>query len=183
LFEVNTGNGMAQGRGVGGCNRVGATIFPGDKEASPSSRNKIAALPGSSAFRSGRERCSPPIRCLGFTDKARWARPCKPKGNHMSTIGVFTKQDDGFNGTLRTLAFNVKVKIVPIPGDSDKGPHYRVLAGALEIGAAWKRQSKADKPYLSVKLDDPSFPVPVNARLIEAEDGSANLYWTRPSAE
>ena len=101
----------------------------------------------------------------------------------MSTIGVFTKQEDGFNGTLRTLAFNVKVKIVPIPGDPDKGPHYRVLAGALEIGAAWKRQSKADKPYLSVKLDDPSFPAPVNARLIESEDGSANLYWTRPSAE
>ena len=75
----------------------------------------------------------------------------------MSTIGNFTKQEDGFNGTLRTLAFNVKVKIVPITKDNDKGPDYRVLAGAMEIGAAWKRQSKANKQYLSVKLDDPSF--------------------------
>ena len=75
----------------------------------------------------------------------------------MSTIGTFSKQEDGFNGTLHTLAFNVKVKIVPITKNKDKGPDYRVLAGAMEIGAAWKRQSKANKPYLSVKLDDPSF--------------------------
>ena len=53
----------------------------------------------------------------------------------------------------------------------------------MEIGAAWKRQSKANKPYLSVKLDDPSFPAPVNARLIDAEDGGASLYWTRRSDE
>jgi len=73
----------------------------------------------------------------------------------MSTIGTFSKQEDGFNGTLHTLAFNVKVKIVPITKNKDQGPDYRVLAGAMEIGAAWKRQSKANKPYLSVKLDDP----------------------------
>ena len=40
----------------------------------------------------------------------------------MSTIGTFTKQEDGFNGTLHTLAFNVKVKIVPITKDKDQGP-------------------------------------------------------------
>ena len=101
----------------------------------------------------------------------------------MTTIGNFTKQEDSFNGTLRTLAFNVKVKIVPITKDNDKGPDYRVLAGAMEIGAAWKRQSKANKQYLSVKLDDPSLPAPVNARLIDAEDGSVNLYWTRRSED
>ena len=97
----------------------------------------------------------------------------------MTSIGTFTKQDDGFNGTLRTLAFSVEVKIVPIVKDKDNGPDYRVLAGATEIGAAWKRQSAANKPYLSVKLDDPSFSAPVNARLIDAEDGTANLYWSR----
>ena len=101
----------------------------------------------------------------------------------MSIIGTFTKQEDGFNGTLKTLAFNVKVKIVPITEDNGKGPDYRVLAGAMEIGAAWKRLSKANRDYLSVKLDDPSFPAPVNARLIDTEDGSANLYWTRRGGE
>ena len=101
----------------------------------------------------------------------------------MSTIGTFTKQEDGFNGTLKTLSINVKLKIVPIAKDNDNGPDYRVLAGAMEIGAAWKRQSKAKREYLSVKLDDPSFPAPVNARLIDTEEGSASLYWTRRGDE
>ena len=30
----------------------------------------------------------------------------------MSNIGTFTKQDDGFVGTLRTLTINVKAKFV-----------------------------------------------------------------------
>jgi uncharacterized protein (DUF736 family) len=55
----------------------------------------------------------------------------------MSTIGTFTKQEDGFNGTLKTLSLNVKLKIVPITKDNNNGPDYRVLAGAMEIGAAW----------------------------------------------
>ena len=51
----------------------------------------------------------------------------------MTTIGTFTRHDQGFNGTLQTLTFNVKVKIVPIPKDNDKAPDYRVFAGAMEI--------------------------------------------------
>ena len=97
----------------------------------------------------------------------------------MATIGSFTKQDDSFNGTLRTLAFSVKVKIVPIDKAGANGPDYRVLAGAAEIGAAWKRQSKAEKHYLSVRFDDPSFAAPVDARLVDAGDGTATLYWNR----
>jgi len=61
-----------------------------------------------------------------------------------------------------------------------------VLCGALhntEIGAAWKRQSKANRDYLSVRIDDPTFPTPVNARLIDGEDGEATLYWTRRGDE
>lgn len=101
----------------------------------------------------------------------------------MSTIGTFIKQEDGFNGTLRTLSLNVKCKIVPINKDNGKGPDYRILAGTTEIGAAWKRQSKANREYLSVRIDDPLFPAPVDARLIDAEDGSVSLYWTRRSDE
>ena len=99
----------------------------------------------------------------------------------MTSIGTFTRQDDGFNGTLRTLAFSVNVRIVPIPKSKENGPDYRVLAGPTEIGAAWKRQSAANKHYLSVKLDDPSFSAPINARLVDAEDGGATLYWSRRS--
>jgi uncharacterized protein (DUF736 family) len=33
----------------------------------------------------------------------------------MSSIGTFTKIGDGYNGTLETLTFNIKVKIVVVP--------------------------------------------------------------------
>lgn len=101
----------------------------------------------------------------------------------MAMIGTFTKHDDGFIGSLRTLTFNVKVRIVPATKENDKGPDYRVLADAMEIGAAWKRQTPTKKAWLSVKLDDPSFAAPVNARLIDAEDGTVNLFWTRRTDE
>jgi hypothetical protein len=39
-----------------------------------------------------------------------------------------------------------------------------VLAGNIEIGAAWKRTSKENTVYHSVKLDDPSFPAPIFAQ-------------------
>ena len=93
----------------------------------------------------------------------------------MSTIGTFTKLDDGYTGTLQTLAFNVKVKILPAEKDQESAPDYRVLAGSMEIGAAWKRQSAGNKPYLSVKLDDPSFASPVNGIVVYAEAGGAIL--------
>ena len=97
----------------------------------------------------------------------------------MSSIGTFTKNGDGYNGTIQTLSFNVKVKIVAVPKDGDSAPDYRVTAGAMEIGAGWKRQTASNKTYISVKLDDPTFAAPVNARLVDADNGTALLYWSR----
>ena len=97
----------------------------------------------------------------------------------MANIGIFTAQDDGFTGTLRTLILNVKVKIVPIPKESENAPDYRIVAGTVEVGAAWKKISKANRPYLSVVLDDPSFPATLYTRLIEGEEGAHNLMWSR----
>jgi uncharacterized protein (DUF736 family) len=39
--------------------------------------------------------------------------------------------------------------------------------------------SEAGRPYVSVSLDDPSFPATVYARLIEGEDGTHDLIWSR----
>lgn len=97
----------------------------------------------------------------------------------MATIGTFTVQNDGYTGTIRTLTLNVKVKLVPITNESANAPDYRVVAGSFDIGAAWKKISKADRPYLSVTLDDPSFPAAIYAGLIEGEDGVHNLVWSR----
>ena len=53
-----------------------------------------------------------------------------------------------------------------------------------EIGAAWPKRSAEQRDYLSVKLDDPSFPAPIYASLVEAEDGSGhNLIWSRRNGD
>ncbi|MDB5986767.1 MAG: hypothetical protein JWR16_1820 [Nevskia sp.] len=97
----------------------------------------------------------------------------------MTTIGSFTAQNDGFTGTVRTLTQNVKVRIAPADKSSENAPDYRVYAGNYEIGAAWKKVSQANRTYLSVTLDDPSFPATLYARLVEGEDGTHNLIWSR----
>ncbi|CUJ52939.1 DUF736 domain-containing protein [Achromobacter xylosoxidans] len=101
----------------------------------------------------------------------------------MANIGTFTAQDNGYNGTVRTLTINAKVKIVPADkGDNGKSPDFRILAGNVEIGAAWKKiANNTDRPYLSVTLDDPSFPATIYARLIENEAGDFDLIWSRPT--
>jgi uncharacterized protein (DUF736 family) len=101
----------------------------------------------------------------------------------MTTIGTFTAQGQGYTGTVHTLTVNVKAKIVPAEKESGNAPDFRVFAGSHEIGAAWKKTSKANRPYLSVTFDDPSFPAPVYARLIEGEGGNHNLIWSRPNRD
>jgi uncharacterized protein (DUF736 family) len=99
----------------------------------------------------------------------------------MSHIGTFNAQGNGFTGTVRTLTLNVKVKFVPNNKESENAPDYRIQAGGnYDIGAAWKKLTKAEqRPYLSVSLDDPSFPGTIHARLVEGEEGVHNLIWTR----
>ena len=99
----------------------------------------------------------------------------------MATIGSFTAIPDGYSGTIRTLTVNVKAKIVANDQKKTEGaPDFRVYAGRAELGAAWKAQTNGDEPrdYLSVQLDDPSFPEPIRAALFE-DDGAAFLVWNR----
>jgi uncharacterized protein (DUF736 family) len=50
----------------------------------------------------------------------------------------------------------------------------------VEFGAAWKKTSGEGREYLSVKLDDPSFPAPIYATLIESDEpGTYSLIWSR----
>jgi len=103
----------------------------------------------------------------------------------MATIGTFTKSDNGgFIGTVKTLALNVKAKIVPTEKDNDKAPDFRIFAGTTEFGAAWRKTSNAGREYVSVKLDDPSFAAPIYASLVAVE-GSEEfaLIWSRRQAD
>ena len=98
----------------------------------------------------------------------------------MATIGTFIKQADGsYAGAIKTLTLNVKAaQLRENEKSDDKAPDYRIFAGQTEFGAAWKRTSRENRDYLSCKLDDPSFPVPIYASLVEAEEGYS-LIWSR----
>ncbi|WP_242096904.1 DUF736 domain-containing protein [Sphingomonas sp. CROZ-RG-20F-R02-07] len=97
----------------------------------------------------------------------------------MATIGNFTATDGGFTGTLATLTIKTEVKIVRVQKDSERAPDARVYAGTTELGAAWSKVSREDRSYMAVKLDDPIFPAPIYANLVEGDDGSFNLIWSR----
>ena len=100
----------------------------------------------------------------------------------MTQIGSFTRNTDGsYTGSIKTLAFDVKARLVPSKSaaSSDKAPDLRVVVSGVEIGAAWRRTSKEDRPYHSVKLDDPSFTAPIYANLFEGENGEHALIWSR----
>ena len=98
----------------------------------------------------------------------------------MATIGTFTKDDAGnYNGAIKTLTLDVKTATLrQVERDSDKAPDFRIFAGKTEFGAAWKKTSRENRDYLSVKLDDPSFPAPIYASLVDADEGYS-LIWSR----
>jgi uncharacterized protein (DUF736 family) len=101
-------------------------------------------------------------------------------------IGVFTKVDTSFTGSVKTLTLNVKTKIVPVDLDNNRAPDYRIYSGATEFGGGWTKTARdSDRQYVSVKLDDPSFPKPIYASLVEADDTGDvyNLIWSRPNGD
>jgi uncharacterized protein (DUF736 family) len=102
----------------------------------------------------------------------------------MATIGTFTKSENGFSGQIKTVGLNVKAKFTPAEKENDKAPDYRIFAGQTEFGAAWRKTSGAGREYLSVKLDDPSFPAPIFASLVAVEGGDGYaLIWSRRSSD
>src|SRR5690606_7852238 len=69
--------------------------------------------------------------------------PIGKRNTTMATIGTFTKTENGYTGTVKTLTLNVQtVKLVPTDGDNERGPDFRIFAGATEFGAAWKKTAR-----------------------------------------
>lgn len=101
----------------------------------------------------------------------------------MATIGTFTLDRDGFlKGQIKTLNLSAEVSMEPVESEKEGAPAYRLYAGEVELGAAWAKTAKeSGREYHQVRLDDPSFPAPIFANLIEDEDrGSFVLIWNRP---
>jgi uncharacterized protein (DUF736 family) len=102
----------------------------------------------------------------------------------MALIGTFKLIADGsYAGEISTLTIQRKVRLVPTDSFGDKTPDLRVFAGRGEIGAAWEKTSRNGDTYFTVRLDDPSFPAPLWANLVESkqETGVHNLLWERPA--
>jgi uncharacterized protein (DUF736 family) len=100
----------------------------------------------------------------------------------MPVIGTFSAVKDGYAGAIRTLTVNTKVRIVANDRKETEGaPDFRIMAGSVEIGAAWRKTKQGtDESYLRVRLDDPAWPQPVWGALLEAtEDGVVRLVWRR----
>jgi uncharacterized protein (DUF736 family) len=70
----------------------------------------------------------------------------------MTTIGNFTRTNDRFIGSLKTLSLSIKAEFVAL-APSEKGPGYRIISGAIKLGAAWKKSRKNGGSYLFVRLD------------------------------
>lgn len=107
----------------------------------------------------------------------------------MSNIGKLkrAKDDDGefLLGSIRTLEFNLNIRLYPTgePADS-RSPSHRVYAtrkdgSEVEIGAAWtKTMTHPDKfgeEFLSITIDDPSLPQPLNVAAFKDAEGDT---WT-----
>ncbi|WP_180941726.1 DUF736 family protein [Sinorhizobium mexicanum] len=65
-----------------------------------------------------------------------------------------------------------------------QGPALPHLRRRRRTGPALQKRSEQDRDYLSVKLDDPSFPAPIYATLteVEGEDGF-QLICSRPNRD
>jgi uncharacterized protein (DUF736 family) len=63
----------------------------------------------------------------------------------MATIGTFTKNENGagFAGSVKTLTLNVKAKFVPAEGESERGPDFRIFAGATDYAESGIMRSAA----------------------------------------
>lgn len=102
----------------------------------------------------------------------------------MAVIGKFQTAGAEIIGEIFTI--NVQLQNVRLVREeapaNDDAPAYRIYAGRAEIGAAWNKTSRDNRPYLSLKLDDPSFAAPLFAIMFQDEPGEYSLVWTRSRA-
>ena len=98
----------------------------------------------------------------------------------MARIGTFKKVSGEYRGPQYYIgAYPNCFRITPEKDPSGNAPSHRVFIGDVEVGAAWEKLTQDQRPYLSVKLDDPSFTAPIFAQLFAGEDGEHDLVWSR----
>ncbi|WP_038366346.1 DUF736 domain-containing protein [Bosea sp. UNC402CLCol] len=102
----------------------------------------------------------------------------------MAVIGEFKSNGNGIVGNVRTLSVRFQARLQPIERVSRDAPDFRVIGNGAEVGAGWNAVSGDGEPYISLKLDDPSFNAPITAALWPGEtEGDYTLIWNRPKRE
>lgn len=96
----------------------------------------------------------------------------------MTTIGTFRRDGEGFVGRVSTLQLDTTVRISPTQKVSARAPEFRIFAGEAECGAAWRPSEAAAGVLLNIKLDDPTWAEPIDARLMAGEE-TFPLVWYR----
>jgi uncharacterized protein (DUF736 family) len=95
----------------------------------------------------------------------------------MPTIGTLEIRDARFGETITTLSVNLILTFQSTEEDSRNAPDFRVFAAKAEIGVAWWAK-KDGKDYLSIQLDDPTFPEELQCRALKCPNGHV-LVWSR----
>jgi uncharacterized protein (DUF736 family) len=104
----------------------------------------------------------------------------------MAVIGTFSPVNNGYAGLIHTLSTNAPIRILANDRkEKESAPDFRILLGNIEIGAAWRKTRQgSEQIYLRVRIDDPSWPQPIWATLLEAaDDGVVRLIWRRDKPE
>jgi uncharacterized protein (DUF736 family) len=111
----------------------------------------------------------------------------------MADVGTLTMEKGALFGRLRTLSFKLFLEFEPIEDADRRGtesPNFTVYArqdgDLIPVGAAWwkvtQRPRQPELRWLSITLDDPSFPTTLNVAAFpdEAEKDLYRIVWTRP---
>ncbi len=98
----------------------------------------------------------------------------------MGTIGKFKKEGGVYEGVIESMtSAALPARIVPVQSKPNaEAPDYRVYRGESEVGAAWRKKTRAGDRYLVVTLDDPAFAYPIQCRLTRVDEDYV-LFWTR----
>jgi uncharacterized protein (DUF736 family) len=104
----------------------------------------------------------------------------------MTQIGEFKRSKSGYSGRIRTLGLDVELVLIPADhSDTENAPDYRIHLcddDGPEVGAGWKRVGEKAGDYVSLLLDDATFPQPIRANLFQSGDEKSawSLHWNRP---
>jgi uncharacterized protein (DUF736 family) len=109
----------------------------------------------------------------------------------VAAIGQLTEDRGAFTGRIRTLSHRLAIELEPVDEKrGDQSPDFTVYAREggelIPLGSAWKKtaERRGEPPvkFLSMTLDDPGFPAPLNIAAFPTDAGGWEIVWNRPRA-